>query len=117
MNKKTKIVIAVLAIFVVGMTLSVAFAEPVNAKKYKNKDIDKRAMLTEIDGMDAVKGSKAAFDKLITKADAYLAYKMDEKGVSSIDRSVKIFLKSVKMTNTAAHIIAETIQLKIIGSA
>ena len=37
MNKHTKIVICVLAIFIVGMTLSVAFAEPVNAKKYKNK--------------------------------------------------------------------------------
>jgi len=37
MNKNTKIVICVLAILVVGMTLSVAFAEPVNAKKYKNK--------------------------------------------------------------------------------
>ncbi len=56
------------------------------AMLYKNKDIDKRAMLTEIDGMDAVKGSKAAFDKLITKADAYLAYKMDEKGVSSLEK-------------------------------
>ena len=37
MKKHTKIVICVLAIFIVGMTLSVAFAEPVNAKKYKNK--------------------------------------------------------------------------------
>lgn len=38
MNKHTKIVICVLAIFIVGMTLSVAFAEPVNAKKYKKKN-------------------------------------------------------------------------------
>ena len=38
MNKHTKIAICVLAIFIVGMTLSVAFAEPVNAKKYKNKN-------------------------------------------------------------------------------
>lgn len=38
MKRKTKILIAVLAIFIVGMTLSVAFAEPVNAKKYKNKN-------------------------------------------------------------------------------
>ena len=37
MNKNKKILIFVLAIFIVGMTLSVAFAEPVNAKKYKNK--------------------------------------------------------------------------------
>ncbi|MBE6500212.1 MAG: hypothetical protein E7Z80_06695 [Methanobrevibacter thaueri] len=37
MNKQTKIAIAVLAIFIVGMTLSVAFAEPAHAKKYKNK--------------------------------------------------------------------------------
>ena len=37
MNKHTKIAICVLAVFVVGMTLSVAFAEPVSAKKYKNK--------------------------------------------------------------------------------
>ncbi|MBP3791233.1 MAG: hypothetical protein ILA26_04305 [Methanobrevibacter sp.] len=37
MNKQTKIVLAVLAIFIVGMTLSVAFAEPAHAKKYKNK--------------------------------------------------------------------------------
>ena len=33
MNKHTKIALAVLAVFIVGMTLSVAFAEPVNAKK------------------------------------------------------------------------------------
>ena len=37
MNKNTKILICVLAIFIVGMTISVAFAEPVEAKKYKNK--------------------------------------------------------------------------------
>ncbi|WP_295611861.1 hypothetical protein [uncultured Methanobrevibacter sp.] len=37
MNKRTKILICVLAMFIVGMTLSVAFAEPVEAKKYKNK--------------------------------------------------------------------------------
>ena len=39
MNKRTKILICVLAIFIVGMTLSVAFAEPVEAKKYKNKKV------------------------------------------------------------------------------
>lgn len=38
MNKHTKIALAVLAVFIVGMTLSVAFAEPVNAHKYKNKN-------------------------------------------------------------------------------
>jgi hypothetical protein len=38
MNKHTKIVICVLAIFIVGMTISVAFAEPVEAKKYKSKN-------------------------------------------------------------------------------
>lgn len=38
MDKHTKIVLCILAIFIVGMTLSVAFAEPVNAKKYKNKN-------------------------------------------------------------------------------
>lgn len=38
MNRQTKIVLCVLAIFIVGMTLSVAFAEPANAKKYKNKN-------------------------------------------------------------------------------
>lgn len=38
MNKNTKILICVLAIIIVGMTLSVAFAEPVEAKKYKNKN-------------------------------------------------------------------------------
>ena len=37
MNKSTKILIAVLAIFVVGLTLSVAFAEPVNAKSFSCK--------------------------------------------------------------------------------
>ena len=37
MNKLTKITIAVLAIFVIGMTLSVAFAEPASAVKYKGK--------------------------------------------------------------------------------
>ena len=38
MNKHTKIALAVLAVFIVGMTLSVAFAEPVSAHKYKNKN-------------------------------------------------------------------------------
>ena len=38
MNSNTKILIAVLAIFIVGTTLGVAFAEPVSAKKYKNKN-------------------------------------------------------------------------------
>jgi hypothetical protein len=37
MNRQKKILICVLAIFIVGMTVSVAFAEPVEAKKYKNK--------------------------------------------------------------------------------
>ena len=37
MNKLTKITIAVLAIFVIGMTISVAFADPVSAVKYKGK--------------------------------------------------------------------------------
>ena len=37
MNKQTKIILAVLAIFIVGMTLSVAFAEPASAVKYKGK--------------------------------------------------------------------------------
>ena len=35
MNKQTKIMLVVLAIFVVGMTLGVAVAEPVSAKKFK----------------------------------------------------------------------------------
>lgn len=38
MNKQTKIILAVLAIFIVGMTLSVAFAEPASAVKYKGKN-------------------------------------------------------------------------------
>lgn len=37
MNKQTKILICVLAIFIIGMTLGVAFSQPVEAKKYKNK--------------------------------------------------------------------------------
>lgn len=37
MNAHTKILIGVLAIFVVGMTLGVAFAEPVDAKTFKDK--------------------------------------------------------------------------------
>lgn len=37
MKKQNKILIAVLAIFVVGMTLGVAFAEPVDAKTFKSK--------------------------------------------------------------------------------
>ena len=37
MNKSTKILIAVLAIFVVGITLGVAFAEPVDAKSFSCK--------------------------------------------------------------------------------
>ncbi|WP_405293981.1 hypothetical protein [Methanobrevibacter sp.] len=37
MNTHTKILIGVLAIFVVGMTLGVAFAEPVDAKTFKDK--------------------------------------------------------------------------------
>lgn len=35
MNRKTKILIGVLAIFIVGMTLGVAFSEPVDAKTFK----------------------------------------------------------------------------------
>lgn len=37
MNKQTKILIGVLAIFIVGMTLGLAFAEPVDAKTFKSK--------------------------------------------------------------------------------
>lgn len=37
MNKLTKITIAVLTIFVIGMTVSVAFADPASAAKYKGK--------------------------------------------------------------------------------
>jgi hypothetical protein len=37
MNRHTKIVLCVLAIFVVGMTLGVAFADPVDAKTFKGK--------------------------------------------------------------------------------
>ena len=37
MNNNTKLVLAILAIFIVGMTLSVAFAEPASATKYKKK--------------------------------------------------------------------------------
>ena len=36
MNKQTKVLIGVLAIFIVGMTLGVAFAEPVDAKTFKS---------------------------------------------------------------------------------
>ena len=36
MNKQTRITICVLAIFVVGMSLGVAFAEPVDAKTFKS---------------------------------------------------------------------------------
>lgn len=35
MNKQTKILIGILVIFIVGMTLGVAFAEPANAKTFK----------------------------------------------------------------------------------
>ncbi|MEE3490839.1 MAG: hypothetical protein VZR10_08220 [Methanobrevibacter sp.] len=37
MKKITKITIALLAIFVIGMTISMAFADPVSAAKYKGK--------------------------------------------------------------------------------
>ena len=37
MNKQTKIMLGVLAIFIVGMTLGIAFAEPVDAKTFKSK--------------------------------------------------------------------------------
>ena len=36
MNRHTKLLIGVLAIFIVGMTLGVAFAEPVDAKTFKS---------------------------------------------------------------------------------
>ena len=36
MNKQTKILIGVLTIFIVGMTLGVAFSEPVDAKTFKD---------------------------------------------------------------------------------
>lgn len=38
MKKGTKILIAVLAIFIVGMTMGCAFSEPVSAKKVKTYD-------------------------------------------------------------------------------
>ena len=38
MQRTTKILIAVLVIFVIGMTLSVACSEPVSAKKFKSSD-------------------------------------------------------------------------------
>ena len=37
MDKQTKVLVAILAIFVIGMTMSVAFAEPVSATSYKYK--------------------------------------------------------------------------------
>ena len=37
MNKLTKITIAILILFVIGMTISVSFADPVSAGKYKGK--------------------------------------------------------------------------------
>ena len=52
MNKQTKILVAVLAIFIVGMTLSVAFAEPASAAKYKGK---KSITVTIKDGKKTVK--------------------------------------------------------------
>lgn len=36
MKRQTKILIGVLAIFIVGMTLGAAFSEPVEAKKFKS---------------------------------------------------------------------------------
>lgn len=38
MNKTTKIVLGILAIFIVGVSIGVAFANPVEATKYQNKD-------------------------------------------------------------------------------
>lgn len=38
MNKSTKVVLCVLAILIAGVSLGVAFAEPVGATKYKNMD-------------------------------------------------------------------------------
>lgn len=38
MNNHKKLVLVVLAIFIVGMTLGIAVAEPISAKKYKNKN-------------------------------------------------------------------------------
>lgn len=52
MNKQTKIILAVLAIFIVGMTLSVAFAEPASAVKYKGK---KSMTVTVKDGKKKIK--------------------------------------------------------------
>lgn len=52
MNRHTKIVICILAVFIVGMTLSMAFAEPVEAKKYNNKN---SIIVTVKDNNDTVK--------------------------------------------------------------
>lgn len=52
MKKQTKILICLLAIFIVGMTLSVAFAEPASAVKYKGK---KSMTVTIKDGKKTVK--------------------------------------------------------------
>lgn len=37
MNNETRIMLLVLAVFVAGMTLGIAFAEPVDAKTFKSK--------------------------------------------------------------------------------
>lgn len=36
MKRQTKILLGLLAVFIVGMTFGIAFAEPVNAKKFKS---------------------------------------------------------------------------------
>lgn len=52
MNKLTKITIVILTIFVIGMTISVAVADPVSAVKYKGK---KSMTVTIKDGKKTVK--------------------------------------------------------------
>ena len=52
MNRQTKIALIILIIFAVGMTISVAVAEPVSAAKYKGK---KSMTVTVKDGKKTIK--------------------------------------------------------------
>ncbi|MBO4863663.1 MAG: hypothetical protein J5517_04820 [Eubacterium sp.] len=60
-------------------------AKAFHTKLSKSEEYDKKAMLTEMDARPVLKASSTNFQSIMEKADAYLEYKMKEKGVKSLD--------------------------------
>ncbi len=107
MNKLTKITIAVLAIFVIGMSISVAFADPVSAAKYKGK---KSMTVTVKDGKKTVKikckyksGSGGSYSGKKGKYVVYVWKGPKQSPIYNGWNTVAKNLKSHKVCNKLGH--------------